>query len=284
MEWKKQDPWISSDAILHGFSSAAGVHYGYDGAALFRFVTGRLGILLCVAGCLGVWYVESRIDLARERIFERIDQSLSGINGRLDETQELAEKLKLDVTEIEQHMRDWSTNVAKDRVVERFEVEQRAQQLTAGLQQAELMLDLSREMVESVRQALEMGADVGLSTKAEIVDPLLERIASITESLSDAGKTVEILAQQIGEGRDGELRAERSEQAATITARLLATFVDVDSRIAGFRDRLTEAQDAIKQLNAVTHTRIIAAAVCGTLCLLWMGAGQFCLWRWARNR
>ena len=79
------------------------------------------------------------------------------------------------------------------------------------------------------------------------------------------------------------LLGKRAEQVATIAARLLATFGKVDSRLASFQGRLTDAQNSIRQLNAKTHARVVAVAVCATLFLLWMAAGQLCLWRWARS-
>ena len=99
---------------------------------------GALGTLLCVAGSLGVWYVEWRIDRAREKVFERVDQALSGINSRLIETQNLAAKSKITVEEIQQRMQDWTKNEASDRLAARFDVEAKAQQLAAGLRQAEV--------------------------------------------------------------------------------------------------------------------------------------------------
>lgn len=244
---------------------------------------GFLGTLLCVAGSLGVWYVESRIDRARKQVFERVDQSLSGVDRRLIETQSLAVKSKITVEEIQQRMQDWTKQVASDRLVARFDVEARVQQLSAGLQQAELMLELSHATVQHVRQALDVGNDLGLALNADSVDPLLERISDIKVDLSLAIDVAESLVQLIGEGGDDESMGKRMEQIATITARLLATLGKVDSRLATFRGRLTDAQDAIRQLNAKTHARVVAVAVCATLFLLWMAAGQYCLWRRARN-
>ena len=249
----------------------------------FVWLLGALGCVLCVAGSLGVWYVQSRVDRARGRVFERVDQSLAAINRRLDETQNVAAKLKINVTEIDERMRDWTKNEISDRLDAKFDVAGKTQQLSSGLQQVEALVDLSHETVEHVRQLLEAGAELGLTSKADLVDPLLERIADIKDGLRDATATVESLAQQFGEGHDNESMGERAGQAAKIAARLLATFGNVDSRLTSFQERSTEAQAAINRLNAQTHVRILAASVCATLFLLWMAAGQFCLCRWARN-
>ena len=242
-------------------------------------ILGALGTLLCVAGGLGVWYVESRVDRARVQVFERVDQAFAGINGRLVEAQKIAAQSKITLDEIQQHMKDWTKNEASERLVARFDLESRAQQLTAGLQQAEMMLELSQDTVQHVRQMLEVGAELGLPLNAESVDPLLGRIGNIKQDLTQAIDTTESLRQRITEDGDDASLAERMEQAAKFIARLLATFGNVDSRLTSFQSRLNAAQDVIKSLDAKTHTRVVAAAVIATLFFLWMGAGQFYLWR-----
>jgi len=244
---------------------------------------GILGALLCVVGSLGVWYIESRIDRSREQVFDRVDRSFSGINSRLVGIQDLAAKSKITVEEIQRRMQDWTKNEASDRLAARFDVEARVQQLTAGLRQTELMLELSHESFQNVRQAIELGAELGFPLNVDSVDPLIARIAEIKEDLSHAIDMAESLGQRIGEDPEDKSLGERLEQVATIAARLLATFGKVDSRLASFRGRLSDAQDAIRQLNSKTHTRVVAVAVCATLFLLWMAAGQLCLWRCARK-
>ena len=145
------------------------------------------------------------------------------------------------------------------------------------------MLELSEDTIQQVGQALEIGSELGLSSDGELVSPLLERLANLKEDLNRAMDAADSLGQRIGEVRDDESIADRTAQVATITARLIATFGKVDSRLVSCRDRLTDAQNKIGQLDAKTHRSVIAAAICATLFLLWMLAGQLCLWRWARN-
>src|SRR6185295_8800475 len=171
-------------------------------------------------------------------------------------------------------LRNWAKNEVVDRLAERLDVEARGQQLAAGLQQADALVDLSRETVEQVRQLLETGAELGLASSADQVDPLLERINDIKEFLRDANETVGSLVQQIGEGRDDKSMGERAQQAATTAARLLAKFGNVESRLTTFQERTNEAQAAISRLSAQVHARILAATICATLFLLWMTAGQ----------
>ena len=78
---------------------------------------------------------------------------------------------------------------------------------------------------------------------------------------------------------DDATLADRAERFATVLARLLATFGNVDSRLEAFQDRLTASQANIKHVSSQTHFRMVAAAVVATLFLLWMAAGQLCLWR-----
>ena len=242
---------------------------------------GTVGALLCVAGSLGVWYVASRIDRAQERVFKRVDQSLEGVDRRLVETQNLAAQSKITVEEIRQRMQDWTKKEASERLATKFGVEAKVQQLASGLHQAELILERSQDAVEHVRQVLDASEELGISLNADSIGPLLERIDDIKEDLKDAIDTAQSLVH-IAEGR-GDAMEKPMEQVSKIAARLLATFGKIDSRLVSFRDRLADAQDSIRRLIAKTHTRILVVAVFATLVLLWMAAGQICMFRWARS-
>jgi hypothetical protein len=242
---------------------------------------GAVGTLICAAASLGVWYVELRLDRAQERVFKRADQSLEGINRRLVETQKLAAQSKITVEEIRQRMQDWTKKEASERLATKLGVDEKVQQLASGLHQAELILELSQDTVEHVRQVLDAGADLGIGLNADTIGPLLERIENIKEDLNEAIDTAEGLLH-IVDG-SGDAMEKPLEQVSKIAARLLATFGKIDSRLISFRDRLANAQDSIRALSAKTHSRILLAAVCVTLFLLWMAAGQICLCRRART-
>ena len=244
---------------------------------------GALGTLFCVVGGLGVWYVELRMDRAREQLFERADQSLSRIDRRLVDVQRLVAESKITVEEVRLRVQDWTKNEAGDRLAAEFDIEARVQRLVAGLRQAELMVELSDDTVQQVRQILELGVGLGLSITADSVDPLLKRLSEFKEELSRAIEIAESFGERIGDNRSDETQARRMEQIATVSVRLMATFGKVDSRLISFRDRLVDTRDAIGKVNARTRSRLIALAVCATLFLVWMGAGQVCLWRWALN-
>jgi hypothetical protein len=244
---------------------------------------GALGTMLCVVGVVGVWYVEVRIDRVRERLFERVDRSLLAMDGRVAEVQILAAQSKITIEEIHQRAQEFTRNKARDRLDERFDVELRLQRLAAGLQQADLMLETSQETVRQVRQVLELGIQMGFPLQIDAFDPLLDRIGNVQGELNAAIDTLASLTTQTDHAGDSESRGRRMEQIATIAARLMATFGTVDERIHSLRIRLADAQVTIGELNAKTYARVIALAVCATLFMVWMGAGQICLLRWARR-
>jgi hypothetical protein len=253
---------------------------------LLTYVVSLLGILgtvLCIGSVLGVWYAEVRIDRARKQLFEGIDQSLSRIDGRVVEIQKLAGQSKVTIEEVQQRARELTRKEARDRLAERFEVEVRIEKLAAGLQQADSLLEISHESVQQIRQALELGSELGFPLQADSVDPLLQRIADVKNELQTAIDAVASLSSQTGKDDNSETPIAKMEQIATLAARLLATFGTIDARFDSLRGRLTDARDAIGKLNAKTHARLVAAAIGATLFLMLMGAGQVCLWQWARK-
>ena len=140
------------------------------------WLLGALGTLLCQAGSLGVWYVELRIDLARQRVFERVDQSLSTIGGRVTEAQQLATKSKITVEDIQQRIQDWTQKEASDRLTSRFEIEAKVQRLVAGLRQAESMLEIvAGGCPARPRDTRTWEPSQAFDQNANSVEPLLER-------------------------------------------------------------------------------------------------------------
>ncbi len=242
-----------------------------------------LGMGLCVAGGVGVWYVESRVNHARELVTERVGEGFTAIRERLVEVEDLAERSKITMAEVEARLRERAREVGTERLAANIDVEGRVEQLAAGLSKAEQVLAISRETVEHVRHALELGDALGFGWNASSVDPLLERLAELNGDLVRAMETADSLRQRLDEDLGEQSRAERWEQVATIAARLVATFGKVDARLATLQERLTDVEQSIRERSAKWHVRLIAAAVGATLFLLWMGAGQFCLWRWARR-
>jgi hypothetical protein len=244
---------------------------------------GALGMGLSVAAGLGVWYFESRINHAREQVYRRVDEAFIAIRGRLEEVESLAARSKITLEEVEERLRERTRDAATQRVATKFDVEGKVEQLAVSLQKTEEMLALSQETVAHVRQLLEVGDELGFGWNASSVDPLLARLAELKADLTRAGDTAESLRQRLDEDSGEKTPAGRLEQAATIVARLVVTLGQLDRRLATLEGSLTDLQRSMRDRSAQGHARLIAVAAVATLFMLWMGAGQFCLWRWARS-
>lgn len=249
----------------------------------FWSLLGILGTLLCGIGILGVWLVESRIDRTREQVFEIVDDSLAGVHDRFLALQRLVGESKVDVEEVHQTLVRWTREAASERLNSRIQVGARVEQLAGALRQADLLLDASLATAQNIRQTLEMGAELGLPMQTESVNLLLERLAAVQSAIRTAVETADDVGRRIQAADEGEPPKQAIEQAAKITARLLATFGNLDARLRDFETRLTDTRDAVKQLDAKTHFQLVTVAVCATLFLLWMAAGQFCMSRRARK-
>jgi hypothetical protein len=249
----------------------------------FYSLLGIFGTVLCVALATGIWYVESRVDRTREFMFERVGRSLVSIDAGVVEIQKVAAKSRLTIEDLRQRATGLTKIQARDRLSARLDLEPKVETLLEGLRQADLMLDMSYDTVQQVSRALEMGAELGLSVRADTVDPLMERIAEVKSDLKTAIETATSLSERIDSNQSEIGDGERMERVAIIAARLLATFGKVDSRLVSFQSRLANAREVVEEFNAKTHARIIATAVSATLFLAWMGAGQICLWRWAQK-
>lgn len=240
---------------------------------------GATGLLLCVAAVAGVWYCEWRMDRARQKAFERVDQLLDRSADRLLQVQSLATDSKVSLEDVQQRLKDWTKAEASERIASRLAIEARVDRLAAGLREGGMLLDACRDAVQHIRQTLELGAELGLAIDASVVDPLLERLVVLTGELDDAVAATETLGERLGERPQDEPNRGRLGQIAEVVAKLLATFGVVDSHIAALGTRLSDSQAAIIQFNATVRTRLLTVAVCATVFLAWMASGQLCLCR-----
>ena len=212
-------------------------------------------------------------------MFNEVDLSLSRVSERLGAIQEVAANAKFTVEELQQRISEIAHQEAIAQLADQFELKEKGQQLGAGLQQATLTVEAVKEAVEQVGKVVKMGNELGLSIDAAWLEPLLKAIADVQAELGRASEAAGNLSEHLGAGRDDATLGERAERVANVLARLLATFGNVDSRLEAFQDRLTASQANIKQVSSQTHFRMVAVAVVATLFLLWMAAGQVCLWR-----
>ena len=92
-----------------------------------------LGTFLCLAGSIGVWYLDSQVDRARRKVFESIGEAISRIDKRLVQTQSLVAKSTITVAEIREGAQQWARDEARESLAARTNVDVKLQHLLKAL-------------------------------------------------------------------------------------------------------------------------------------------------------
>jgi hypothetical protein len=243
-----------------------------------------LGVVACAATIIIVWSVGSRLTQANENVFDGIDKTLAAIRGRVLRAQSRVQESKISTEDIEQSVRNWAAKEASERLASRLEIEDRAEQLALGLQQADLWLETSEESMRGVQQAFELGSSLGAPLDVQIVDRLLEQLAALRRRLKQSTQTVDGIRRRLSNTQEAEALEERIDEVARLALRVLATLGEIDGRLGKSAERFADAQTKVQSLRSKTHAYIVIATIGVILLIVWMMAGQISLYRRGRDR
>src|SRR5437764_7723110 len=116
--------------------------------ALVGVFLGGIGIIVCAIATLFFWIVSIRVGDVAEKLFNKADQSLVAVRGRVVQTKDLVAAAKISTNELEEMLRSWTKLEVKQRVVLNLNVGERTARLASSLRQADDWLAVSLSSVE----------------------------------------------------------------------------------------------------------------------------------------
>jgi len=253
---------VASTVIFHRILSLAALSLG------------TAGVIACLAAVYGVWTIRSSVDQRTSTAFASIDGLLVVVSQRVAKARERVEESKITLKDLEKSLNNWAQREARERLAARLDVEERADQLTAHLAEADHWLEVSVSSLSVIRQAMEIGNASGASLDTEPVEQLRVIVEGWRGEIADAANLVQRIRAGVA-GTDAEKSLEeRFQQAAGLALRVVATLTSVGDRLQGFGNRVSEVRTRVEQLKARTMRWIRNAAIACTLLLAWMAAGQ----------
>lgn len=253
-------------------------------SSLLAILLGLVGIVACAAVAVVVWYTASRLNKANANLFDAVDTSLMAVRDRALGAQKRVQESKITTEDIGQSLRNWTREETSQRIATRLKVAEKAERLAVGLRQADQRMETSEVSIQGVEQAFEIANSLGAAVDMESVDPLLAKLSDLRNKLKQSIETVEAIHEKISQMADGEAPEERITQVGKLAVRVVATLGQLDTRLAQLADRLSLAQTNGLHLKNKTRRYVIAAEVCAVLLIVWMAAGQVCLYRYGWNR
>ena len=246
---------------------------------MLALLFGVFGLVVCAAAIVVVWSMGSRLNQANEKVFDRIDTSLTAVRERILGAQQRVQESRITTDDIRQSLRNWTREETSERLATRLKVGEKAEQLELGLRQADQWLETSEASIQGVQQAFEIVSSLGAPVDAGFVDPLLERLAALRRQLKQSTETAAAIRENMAKAAESEAPEQRITQVAQFAQRVVATFGEIDTHLGQLLDRLSDTQTRGQHLKSKTHFSIVTAELCAVLLIAWMAAGQVCLCR-----
>ena len=237
---------------------------------------GSLGIVVCIVSIVLTWFAGNRLGRATDSLFGSAERALIAVQQRVVHAHERVAAATEAATDIERALLGWIKQEAVERQVFQLDVKEKTERLASRLQQADLWLEVAETSLGLVREALASGTVASPAPQSELLDRLIEDLASLRAQLTEATEIVDRIHERLT-GPISESLAARIEESIPFTRRVATLLNSVSSRVSKVEQRLSDTHSQMRELGARAQQWILVAEIAVTLFLLWMAAGQIAI-------
>jgi uncharacterized coiled-coil DUF342 family protein len=255
------------------------MHVGNRLVGLGLAALGVAGIVVCLAGIVGVWLAASRLQRVNSEVFGKLDQLVAQVDHRADQARDAVGDTRDLVDELKQTLRDSASDLVAERVASRPEIDNLEQRLASAMERAEGLVELSTSTAELIEQLL-----VSLGDFASNRDLNLRHSTELVASIQSARQSLVNASKQLSDvqGRLAEIRQKRNvednlPQIIKLSLGIVAKLDVVQDQLAAFRGRLDERKVRLNQSQNRLSAWIFGGQCLFLLLIAWAGAGQYCL-------
>ena len=265
------------------------MHIGNRLVGLGLTALGVTGLVVCVAGIVGVWFVASRLQRANSKVFHQVDQLVAQVDRRAEQARDAVGDTRDLVDELKQTLRDSATDRVAERVASLPKMDNLEQRLASAMERADGLVQLSTSSAELIEQLLVALADFASERDVDLTrsNELMASIQSVRESLGNASERLSEIQSRLAEIRQKGDMENNLPQIVQLSLGIVAKLDVVQDQIAAFRERLDETKIRLNQLQNRLHAWIFSGQFLILLVIAWAGAGQYCLliysWRILRR-
>lgn len=259
-------------------------------AGLGSILLSVLGLLVCIAGMVGVWAAKSRVDRVGDALFGAADETLAFVEVKLDRVQQALAKSQqrlAGVSTLAERLKNAEVDV-------RQACEPLLQALNAAfdeLKSAESWLESGHAVANQIRRISEAVGSSEYATARQDSSgaTVASRVQESSEAVAEMLARLQAMRQELMELRN---RGKLTREAAVGTA---ARVADLDGRLAILSARIGKLESQVETTRAASGNLrqrvrqwIALAIVSVTGVLLWFGISQIGMmrfgWRLARAR
>jgi hypothetical protein len=238
------------------------------------FLLGTAGLLLSVAGGVGVWLVKEPVTASATEVFGRVDSALDLADQSLAHVKSSLARAadRLDKVKEQQRERD------QPNLMGRILAQKVQRTIAPQLANAHEKLHTVAEAAVVVNTVLE---DVGSFPFLSVAGLDLGDLTVLNGSLSQVEASAWELSRLLGEPGPA------SDAAGPELSRIERALKTMRGMIAGFEPKLTQVRERTEQLKSQTLYWITPAAILASIVCFWIALSQVSLlahaWSWWRS-
>jgi hypothetical protein len=239
------------------------------------FLLATVGLLLSVAGGVGVWVIKGPVTERATHVFEHVEAALDVAEQGLDHAQTSLSRATERLNGVKQEQRKLAQAPRRDSLLGRTLARTVQQRVAPDLNDAHETLHTVAEAVVVVNSVLE---DLGNFPLLSATGLDLDRLTEVNSRLADVGPSSWELSRLLGQpepGTDPDSAPQLSQVERTLET--MRGFVDQ------YKMQVTEVRQRTDELKARAFTWITPAAVLVSLVCFWIAVSQVSLLFHARS-
>ncbi len=232
---------------------------------------------------VAVWASYPRWEGTIQEIHREIASSLDQVKGRIAITRERVRTASELTATFRTHLKEWVTAENHDPV----HAGQRAELISARLDQARDGLDLAKSFLERAQSAQRLAHPFGGKSESAPINELLKQLELLHENVSRLVDSVDEIRQQFKESENKAQLEQTIQHATEEVVHVLEVVDSLDDRIGLLENRVSEAQVQAEKLELEIERWLWWGRLLASVWLPWMAVGQFALvvhcWRQSQN-
>ena len=255
------------------FTSAIGI-----GAILLSI----LGLVLCLAGIVGVWMVKSRIEAVGKAAFVAANEAFALVDATFVRVKEVSDKCRQRFSGIISVAAERVKNAEADVSKAGESLLQSLDAVFQELKNAESWLDSSRSIAKGISRVSEtaMSSNYAATHEDSVGVAITKRVQEFSQLVAEVIAKLQVVRGELVDLHDtGKLAREVVVRGVAWVADLDGRLANISLRIEEFHNKVTQTKASVDSLRQKLHWRIALVTVALTALLAWFGISQIGMMR-----